>query len=235
MAALRKEQFGITSTILAVMAITAVSGSIFFGLARPWEPRDGPASLVMLPAAAATKFPTAVPLDTRLPAPTPTAGPAEPTDQPDRLSCYEILGTQYRSSAERNWFLENCRRPTPIPQLAVSLLPTVAAPPPVAPTLDVPPPDISTPSPILHPGEPTGLALNWLVSQGAVWNMVGVRTLILSDGGRLSPSSCEEEWHEAYWLVACSVERCPGGQTCVGRSPDVAMCVFEVSLSVSPC
>jgi hypothetical protein len=40
---------------------------------------------------------------------TPTIGPrATETPLPDRTSCDEIRGTQYRSVAEREFFLENC-------------------------------------------------------------------------------------------------------------------------------
>ena len=41
------------------------------------------------------------------------------TALPDRRSCSEILGTDYRSAAERQWYLDNCRgpalAPTPVP------------------------------------------------------------------------------------------------------------------------
>ncbi len=41
--------------------------------------------------------------------PTPTVGPqATATPLPDRTNCDEIRGTQYRSVAEREFFLENC-------------------------------------------------------------------------------------------------------------------------------
>jgi hypothetical protein len=40
---------------------------------------------------------------------TPTTGPrATETPLPDRTSCDEIRGTQYRSVSEREFFLENC-------------------------------------------------------------------------------------------------------------------------------
>jgi hypothetical protein len=31
-----------------------------------------------------------------------------PTVPPDRTSCAEIRGTEYRSAAERSWFIQNC-------------------------------------------------------------------------------------------------------------------------------
>lgn len=38
----------------------------------------------------------------------PAAGPPRPTPLQDRSSCSEIRGTDYRSEAERRWFLANC-------------------------------------------------------------------------------------------------------------------------------
>ena len=43
---------------------------------------------------------------------TQVAARATPTRLPDRTSCDEIRGTDYRSEAERQFFLSNCR---PIP------------------------------------------------------------------------------------------------------------------------
>jgi hypothetical protein len=43
-------------------------------------------------------------------APTPTP---EPTVPPDRTSCEEIFGTEYRSIAERDWYRANCITPVP--------------------------------------------------------------------------------------------------------------------------
>ena len=43
------------------------------------------------------------------PSPTPAATPEPtPTSIPDRESCSEIRGTDYRSDAERTWFNQNC-------------------------------------------------------------------------------------------------------------------------------
>ena len=54
----------------------------------------------------AVEAPIATPADsTPAPAPTATAAPTQP---PDRRSCEEIRGTDYRSEAERDWFLRNC-------------------------------------------------------------------------------------------------------------------------------
>jgi len=73
---------------------------------------------------------------TELPA-TATAQPlavatsAPPTPLPDRTNCAEIKGTEYRSAAEREWYLANCM-PTPAPtgQPPASLPPAPLAPPP---------------------------------------------------------------------------------------------------------
>jgi hypothetical protein len=37
------------------------------------------------------------------------ASPTSPTRLPDRTSCADIRGTDYRSDSERQWFLANCR------------------------------------------------------------------------------------------------------------------------------
>jgi hypothetical protein len=39
---------------------------------------------------------------------TPPAATAAPTSPPDRTNCDEIRNTEYRSDAERQWFLANC-------------------------------------------------------------------------------------------------------------------------------
>jgi hypothetical protein len=39
---------------------------------------------------------------------TPKAATASPTRLADRTNCAEIRGTDYRSEAERRWFLANC-------------------------------------------------------------------------------------------------------------------------------
>lgn len=51
--------------------------------------------------------------------PTPTSTPL-----PDRTDCEEIRGTDYRSGAEREFFLENCiNQPEPSPTIDPTLLP----------------------------------------------------------------------------------------------------------------
>jgi hypothetical protein len=42
----------------------------------------------------------------------PTSTP-QPTALPDRTSCAEIAGTEYRSLTERDWYRANCLTPTP--------------------------------------------------------------------------------------------------------------------------
>jgi len=50
---------------------------------------------------------------------TPTAAAGTSTPLPDRRTCSEIRGTEYRSAAERQWYLDNCTgpalAPTPVP------------------------------------------------------------------------------------------------------------------------
>jgi hypothetical protein len=60
--------------------------------------------------------------------PAPIAEPPpepEPEPLPDRFNCSEIRGTDYRSAAERLWFIDNCRivsAPIPAPQQAVNAM-----------------------------------------------------------------------------------------------------------------
>lgn len=57
------------------------------------------------------------------------AATATPTPLPDRESCEEIRGSEYRSEAERGWYLANCvPTPTPVP----------AVPPPNPPPIPGP-------------------------------------------------------------------------------------------------
>ena len=61
-----------------------------------------------------------------------TVTPTVAAALPDRTSCDEIRGTDYRSPAEREFFLANCILPTPTPAPAT---PTPSATkPPAAPT-----------------------------------------------------------------------------------------------------
>ena len=49
---------------------------------------------------------------------------ATPTPLPDRTDCDEIRGTDYRSGAEREFFLENCiNQPEPSPTIDPTQLP----------------------------------------------------------------------------------------------------------------
>ncbi len=97
-------------TILFLVATAAISSSIFFGLARPWESAgpeaSAPESLVATPRPVSqVSGPTP-----EGPQPTQTI----PAAVDDRTSCAEIRGTAYRSESERQWFLETCVAP-PIP------------------------------------------------------------------------------------------------------------------------
>jgi len=51
---------------------------------------------------------TVVPPTPILPAATAMSVPPTPTPLPDRTSCAEIMGTAYRSAAEREWYIQNC-------------------------------------------------------------------------------------------------------------------------------
>ena len=95
-------------TILFLVATAAISSSIFFGLARPWESAEpeasAPESLVPTPRSVLQiSGPT-------LEAAQPTQ--TIPTDVGDRTSCDAIRGTAYRSESERRLFLETCITPS---------------------------------------------------------------------------------------------------------------------------
>jgi lipoprotein-anchoring transpeptidase ErfK/SrfK len=59
---------------------------------------------------------------------TPTPVPATPTPLPDRTTCAEILGTEYRSTSEREFYLANCL-PTATPTPVATATPTALAVP----------------------------------------------------------------------------------------------------------
>ena len=62
-------------------------------------------------ARAEAATPTPIPPSPTTPAPTATRLPPTPTSLPDRTTCAEIQGTEYRSDSERIWYLLNCREP----------------------------------------------------------------------------------------------------------------------------
>ena len=62
-------------------------------------------------ARAEAATPTPIPPSPPPPAPTATPLPPTPTSLPDRTTCAEIQGTEYRSDSERIWYLLNCREP----------------------------------------------------------------------------------------------------------------------------
>ncbi len=70
---------------------------------------DNEETAIAATVATAAPSATAVPVATATTEPTP-APTVEPTATvlPDRTTCSEILGTDYRSSTEHTWYLENC-------------------------------------------------------------------------------------------------------------------------------
>ncbi len=100
-------------TILFLVATAAISSSIFFGLARPWESAEPEASA---PEASAPESLVPTPRSiSQVSGPTLEAAPATqtiPTGVRDRTSCDAIRGTAYRSESERRWFLETCIAPS---------------------------------------------------------------------------------------------------------------------------
>lgn len=96
--------------------------------------------------ATATTQPAETPQATATPALAPTPPQLEPesrpppTPLPDRANCAEISGTEYRSPAERQWYLDNCI-PTAVPATATTLVPAPAqavSPPPALAALAIP-------------------------------------------------------------------------------------------------
>ena len=90
--------FIVAGIFLTMVAMGA--GMVIEGNGAASEPPAPDESLV-----ATAIPPTATPPPT--PTPEPTAVP-EPTPIPDRTVCAEIAGTEYRSAAERAWYVTNC-------------------------------------------------------------------------------------------------------------------------------
>jgi len=82
-------------------------------------------------ATAVPERPSATPAATSTATPRPTE-----TTLPDRLDCEEARGTDYRSPAEREWFLANCITPTPAPAV---VQPAAQLDPPAAPASAITP------------------------------------------------------------------------------------------------
>jgi lipoprotein-anchoring transpeptidase ErfK/SrfK len=101
-----------TLVLISIVPILLVA-AVAYQLASANTPVQQPPSVVS---------PTSVTSDAEVESPTPAA---TSTPLPDRTSCNEIRGTEYRSGSEREFYLGNCL-PTPTPTPIVT--PTRAPP-----------------------------------------------------------------------------------------------------------
>src|SRR5262245_39370986 len=140
---------GSSSALQRLWALTFASALTLAAACDGAESKAVDVTPTFAPMAAAepTRQPTAVP-----PAPTPQPSP-EPIIEtpPDRTSCSAIAGSDYRSDAERQWFIDNCKPPTPratssSPGSAASEPPIMRAAPPnaAAPICTAPDVTVST-------------------------------------------------------------------------------------------
>ncbi len=86
------------------------------GLGLAWASEFAPTPFESAATTTPTATPTASPTATATS--TPTSTPTH-TPKPDRSSCDQIRGTDYRSVSEREWFLDQCVTSAP-PASAVS-------------------------------------------------------------------------------------------------------------------
>jgi hypothetical protein len=138
------------ASVVAViaLAVTLLSGD---GEEKGLSAGDTPLSKEVA-AAQQTATPVS-PTATSVP-PATTVQP-ELTPLPDRTSCEEIRGTDYRSEAERQFFFENC----------------IPTPAPVAPT--TPPQPVTPPSQGVSTPTIEG---TWLLYDGVGWNAIAFDT-----------------------------------------------------------
>ena len=199
-----------TVVLLAIVLVVSARGG-GEGLTQVRSPTAAPSTVVSDVLAAST--PTRIP---------PTKPPAA-TKLPDRNDCDAMRGTDYRSPAERDWFLANCVTQVPEPvQVAAAPIEPAEAPPPL----------LNSPQPLFAPGEATALAVAWFYAHG--------EELFQSPFPIFSTSissDCAELWIGMSWEVTCDVGvrySCPPNIFC---SENIAMtfCVFEASRAVQRC
>ena len=97
---------GAAGALAVIIAVAAIAAASLSGDGR--EKSSAPAGATTLSAEVGGAQPPATPAP-----PTPTPEP-EPVPLPDRTSCEEIRGTDYRSEGEHQFFVANCI-PTPAP------------------------------------------------------------------------------------------------------------------------
>ena len=212
-----EKTFMLGGLALALTGVAIVAGALMRGST------DRPAALAQAatPAAFVVDEPT-VAVD---PTATPTANIsvlagllAAPTAPPNRADCEEIRGTQYASSAERDWFLANCQEPIAGPSSpsgdsfgdSSNNLPK--EPTPVA---ESPGSDASG----LSASEVISLAVDWMSLQGGLsYNVIG--------------DSCSAAHIGSHWTVSCQVQLA-GCQSALCLST-VSACVTDADAAVLP-
>lgn len=147
---------------------------------------------------------------------TPTMAP--PTRPLDRRDCAAIRGTEYRSTAEREWFIANCLPPTSTP-----------APPATSVPLPPQPSGITAVQAI-------DIAVAWMNAEDTIWpysKYFWAESLCSAN-----PSTVQSQIPSGdtrAWRVGCSGEsadhnNCPSSMCSV----DAAVCVFDPSGMVLP-
>jgi predicted secreted Zn-dependent protease len=123
--------FSLGALIFAALAISLACGAKGDERVQPpgGAPAVGPSATEAVATPTATASPVAQPSLPPVPTPAPQPQPPPP---PDRSSCAEIRGTDYRSAAERQWYVDNCVAPAgratgPTPQAGAPPLPAPEA------------------------------------------------------------------------------------------------------------
>lgn len=213
--------------IVAIVAFMMLSGGGGDKSQAAQEP--GPEVVQVAPVRSATVPPT--PRSTATPWPTASYLVAKPTPEstatepppaarrssPNRRDCEEIAGTPYRSSDEREWFLDNCLG-TDAPD-GPSLPPPQPPPPGNPPALPPTPVPAPTSGTQVSSSGAIALAVPWMTSQsGNIYS--------------ISASSCNASRMGARWVVICQADLvgCQG-DVC---STTLSACVFEQPLHVAP-
>ena len=147
--------------------------------------------------------------------PTATVVSLAATRMPDRLDCAAIRGTDYRSPAEREWFLANC-------------LPPTLAPP--APTLSPAPPP---PPSGLTVAEAIDVATAWMNAEDFIWPFSGYSWSEAQCSARRSIIPSEiPSGDTGAWRVSCVGESLDPDCLPTQCSRSVTVCVFDPSESV---
>ncbi len=182
---------------------------------------------------------------------------AAPTPSPlaDRTDCDAMRGTDYRSPAERTWFLANCvtsvavqvaipATPAEVPPLPQKVAPATLPPLPPMPTFA----PLPAPSPQQRSDEVMTLLINWLVGQGAEPSCFATCVLFLPNdlvpgsifAYRLWLDTCTTTWLGYSWMIVCDAtdDHCAAafaaGQVCRGDPNTLlAWMLSETSLLVT--